>query len=194
MATSLLHFVPRGSRWAPPNCTTMSHGSTFGASLMTKECFGCGTKKRDRAFRTSPKHVAAGSNFYRLWDFAELGRDPLTMEKQFADLEGEVSRITDQWLYWLGEAKRSERIEIPKVNREIVSLYIALQFCRTADARDIILAFDSLPSDPGLTEEENEIGRWGTYLWGQWIVDELMKQGKQQNAQANSRRHLSDRA
>jgi hypothetical protein len=95
--------------------------------------------------------MGAESNFYKLYDFAELGRDSLTLEKQFADLEGQVSLITDQWLGWLTEAKARQRIEIPKPNREIVSLYIALQFCRTADAKEIIIALDGLPSRPEMT-------------------------------------------
>jgi len=108
-------------------------------------------KIRDKIFRTNPKRVGAESNFYKLYDFADLGRDPLTLEKQFADLEGQVSLITDQWLYWLRYTKHGDRIRIPKVNRRIVSLYIALQFCRTADARDTIVAIDGLPSNPDMT-------------------------------------------
>lgn len=150
-------------------------------------------KIRDKVFRTNPKRIGAGSNFYRLYDFAKLGRDPLTLEKQFADLEGQVSLITDQWLYWLRHAKHGDRIRIPNVNRRIVSLYIALQFCRTADARDIIVAIDSLPSNPDMTENMNEVGKWGTYLWGTWLVDMLMKNGAKSNGDARSKGQLSDR-
>ena len=150
-------------------------------------------KMRDKVFRTNPKRVGAGSNFYRLYDFAKLGRDPLTLEKQFADLEGQVSLITDQWLYWLRHAKHGDRIRIPNVNRRIVSLYVALQFCRTADARDIIVAIDGLPSNPDMTEEMNEVGKWGTYLWGTWLVDMLMKNGEKSNRNAKFYGRLSDR-
>lgn len=150
-------------------------------------------KMRDKVFRTNPKRVGAGSNFYRLYDFAKLGRDPLTLEKQFADLEGQVSLITDQWLYWLRHAKHGDRIRIPNVNRRIVSLYVALQFCRTADARDIIVAIDGLPSNPDMTEEMNEVGKWGTYLWGTWLVDMLMKNGEKSNRNAKSYGRLSYR-
>jgi hypothetical protein len=150
-------------------------------------------KMRDKVFRTNPKRVGAGSNFYRLYDFAKLGRDPLTLEKQFADLEGQVSLITDQWLYWLRHAKHGDRIGIPNVNRRIVSLYVALQLCRTADARDIIVAIDGLPSNPDITEEMNEVGKWGTYLWGTWLVDMLMKNGEKSNRNAKSYGRLSDR-
>jgi Protein of unknown function (DUF4238) len=53
-------------------------------------------RKRDRVFSTRPTSVAAESNFYSLPYLSELGHDPLTMEKQFADLEGEVAAITGQ--------------------------------------------------------------------------------------------------
>ncbi len=48
------------------------------------------------------------------------------MEKQFSDLEGEVARISNQWLDWLRHMEPREKIEIPSANREILSLYIAL--------------------------------------------------------------------
>jgi len=142
------------------------------------EKFWAWDKMRDKIFRTNPKRVGAGSNFY-----------PLTLEKQFADLEGQVSLITDQWLHWFRHAQHGDRIRIPNVNRRIVSLYIALQFCRTADARDIIVAIDGLPSNPDMTEEM----KWGTYLLGAWLVDVLMKNRKKSNRNAISEGRLSDR-
>jgi hypothetical protein len=150
-------------------------------------------KVDDKVFRTSPRRVGAGSNFYRLYNFAEMGRDPLTLEKQFADMEGQASMITEQWLSWLHSAKSGERIRIPKVNRKIVALYVALQFCRTADARDIIVGIESLPSNPEVAEDVNEVGRWGTYLWGTWLAELVMKD-KKANRPVKAERHLSDRA
>lgn len=92
-------------------------------------------------FHTRPSGVAAENNFYWHEELAALGHDPLTMEKQFSQLEGEVAAITAQWLDWLREMKPAEKIEVPEVNRELVALYTALQFLRTADARDILSAF-----------------------------------------------------
>ncbi|MBZ5573377.1 MAG: DUF4238 domain-containing protein [Acidobacteriia bacterium] len=98
-------------------------------------------RHRDRVFHTSPNSIAAENNFYWHEELATLGHDPLIMEKQFSQLEGEVAMITQQWLGWLREIKTPEKIEIPDTNREIVAFYIALQFLRTADARDILSAF-----------------------------------------------------
>jgi hypothetical protein len=63
------------------------------------------------------------------------------MEKQFSHLEGEVAQITGQWLEWLPQLGPGEKLTIPDANRELVSLNIALQFLRTADAREILTAF-----------------------------------------------------
>lgn len=98
-------------------------------------------RDRDRVFRTRPNGVAAENKFYWHEELAALGHDPLVMEKQFSQLEGEVAQITGQWLEWLRDMKPMEKVEVPNINRELVSLYIALQFLRTADAREILAAF-----------------------------------------------------
>jgi hypothetical protein len=98
-------------------------------------------RDQDRVFRTRPNGVAAENNFYWHEELAALGHDPLVMEKQFSQLEGEVAKITGQWLEWLPDMKPMEKVEVPNVNRELVSLYVALQFVRTADAREILAAF-----------------------------------------------------
>jgi hypothetical protein len=97
-------------------------------------------KTRDVSFLTSPSSVAAETHFYRQDDLAEAGHDLLTLEKQLADIEGEVSKITGQWIDWLSEIPQGETIQIPQVNREIVSLFLCLQYLRTLDAREILIA------------------------------------------------------
>lgn len=97
-------------------------------------------KSRNHAFRTGPTNIAAEKQFYRLTDFEEIDLDPLTMEKQFSDLEDEVAKVTHQWLEWLPAMAPTETVPIPELNREIVSLYLALQYLRTADTRDILAA------------------------------------------------------
>jgi Protein of unknown function (DUF4238) len=98
-------------------------------------------RDQDRVFRTRPNSVAAENNFYWHEELAALGHDPLVMEKQFSQLEGEVAKITGQWLERLPDMKPMENVEVPNINRELVSLYVALQFLRTADAREILAAF-----------------------------------------------------
>jgi hypothetical protein len=98
-------------------------------------------RDRDRVFRTRTNGVAAENKFYWQEELAALGHDPLTIEKRFSQLEGEVAQITGQWLEWLRDMKPMEKVEVPDINRELVSLYIALQFLRTAGARDTLVAF-----------------------------------------------------
>lgn len=131
-------------------------------------------KTTDKSFSTTPKAVAAESDFYTLHDFAKMGRDPLTMEKQFSDLEGNVSQITDQWLKWLRELPPNNRIPIPSVNRTIVSRYIALQFFRTADAKDMICVLGKEDSTRELTDEDRT--RIHTdFLWNLPLIHRVAK-------------------
>jgi len=130
-------------------------------------------RDQDRIFHTKPHRVAAENDFYRIAELAEHGHDPLLMEKQFSQLEGEVAQITTQWLDWLREMKPQEKIEVPDVNRDLVSLYIALQFFRTADARDILAAFaaESENSKPLSTAERQQLHL--EMLWNSDIFREL---------------------
>ncbi|WP_329412003.1 DUF4238 domain-containing protein [Streptomyces sp. NBC_00704] len=108
----------------------------------------------DRVFRTQPRAVAAESNFYLLPELAEHGYDPVELERQFADLEGQVSAITEQWLDWIRHGKPGDSLPVPGVNREIVSLFLALQSLRTADARSILVAFSALHGYHASSDEE----------------------------------------
>ncbi len=130
-------------------------------------------RDQDRIFHTKPNRVAAEKDFYRIAELAGHGHDPLLMEKQFSHLEGEVAQITTQWLDWLREMKPQEKIEVPDVNRDLVSLYIALQFFRTVDARDILAAFaaESGNSKPLSTAERQQLHL--ELLWNSDIFREL---------------------
>src|SRR5258706_1436624 len=72
-------------------------------------------KTSDKSFSTTPKAIAAETDFYKLHDFAKIGRDPIIMEKQFAGLEGIASLITVQWFHWLLEIALTQTITITSV-------------------------------------------------------------------------------
>jgi hypothetical protein len=112
-------------------------------------------KIADRVFPSAPGSIAVETDFYRLHEFEKLGHDPFTMERQLADMEGQMSLISDQWLGWLRDLKPGDKIPIPKPNREIVSQFMAVQFLRTADRRDILCAMhdEEHPDKPLSTEE-----------------------------------------
>lgn len=129
-------------------------------------------RDHDRIFRASPGAIAAEKQFYRLAQYEALGHDPMTMEKQLSALEGEVSRITDQWLAWLRAMAPLDVVEIPPANREIISLHIALQFLRTAGTREILSALAQPDGGQPLTSDEQR--RLHTeVLWDDELVKKL---------------------
>ncbi|MEK6281226.1 MAG: DUF4238 domain-containing protein [Acidobacteriota bacterium] len=95
-------------------------------------------KSQDRVFSTGPERIAGENEFYEVPELAELGLSTLYLEKQFADLESEASKITE---CWLNQVENDKAIDIPAVNREIVSLFLALQLLRTNEARTQIVQF-----------------------------------------------------
>ncbi|MFE3167928.1 DUF4238 domain-containing protein [Streptomyces sp. NPDC059224] len=111
-------------------------------------------RTNDRVFRTQPKAVAAESNFYTLPQLVDHGHSPMEMEKQFADLEGQAAAITGQWLDWVRCGHPGDSLPMPEENREAISLFLALQSLRTADARAILVAFSALRGYQAESEED----------------------------------------
>ncbi|MBM3578448.1 MAG: DUF4238 domain-containing protein [Alphaproteobacteria bacterium] len=95
----------------------------------------------DRVFSTTPGSIAVESDFYRLHEYEALGHDPYVLEKQLAEMEAQISLITGQWLDWLRAAEIRQSIPIPEENRYYFSRFMAVQFLRTADTREILCAF-----------------------------------------------------
>ena len=115
-------------------------------------------KRADRVFATVPRRIAAETHFYRLTQYERYGHDPATMEKQLSELEAEVAMITDQWLEWLPGMAPMDVLPIPKANRRIVALFLAVQFLRTRDTREILSALVQLDrGTPVSAEEEQEL-------------------------------------
>jgi len=115
-------------------------------------------KTADRVFQTTPGSIAVEADFYRLREFEKLGRDPFTMEKQLSEMEGQMSLITEQWLGWLRAIEPGQRIEIPELNRDIVARFMAVQFLRTADTRDILDAIHATDHPEKLLSKEADVG------------------------------------
>ena len=101
-------------------------------------------KQADRVFPTLPGRIAAETHFYRLSQYEAAGHDPHTMERQLSALEAEVAAITDQWLQWLPDMAPLDVVPIPPANRRIVALFLAVQFLRTLDTREILSALVEL--------------------------------------------------
>jgi hypothetical protein len=130
-------------------------------------------READRVFATNPGSVAAERSFYYLDVLAEQGHDPLTLEKQFASIEHETARITSQWIECTRDGYLGMQVQIPDQNRTIVALFIALQFLRTADTRDILARVASSTDDVASSERERRILHT-TALWDDKLIAMFM--------------------
>ena len=124
-------------------------------------------KDTDRIFSTAPRNVAAEHGFYTLPDPFP---DPSVLEGQFSDLEQEASLITEDWLSYLGP---EVYIEIPEVNREIMSLYITTQMLRTAEAREMLLQSDLVDSEAESRGEDSERAAHIGLIWWEELVQQI---------------------
>jgi len=128
-------------------------------------------KLTDKIFQTIPENLAKQSQFYRIDELAQHGLDPLVLEKQLSELEYETSNIINNWFH---QWTFSEKLIIPDVNREIISLYIVTQLLRTAEAREIFVQF----SDLAIEEyDANEDARnlQAALLWDNELVASMIK-------------------
>ena len=130
-------------------------------------------KTADKIFSTGPNRIAAERNFYSLAGLISPNEDAMTMERQFSELEHQASVITSQWISWLDDLPDGERIELPEVNRELMSQYITLQFLRTADTRDILSLLADTSSIPKELSDEDRRNLHTTLLWDQSTVDRI---------------------
>jgi Protein of unknown function (DUF4238) len=130
-------------------------------------------KSIDRVFQTTPGSIAVEADFYRLHDFEELGYDPLVMEKQLSEMEGQMSLITEQWLDWLRTIDPGQRIEIPPPNRDIVARFMAVQFLRTADTRDILNSLHSVDNPHKPLSKNQLTGMHTALMWDRATVDKI---------------------
>jgi len=162
MKTGFHHYVPRFylARFVNPN------GRLWVFDKIT-----------DHVFETTPKKIAGENKFYDIDDLKMIGEDPLLLEKQLADIESEAYKITENWLYLL-EAKGMNKI--PQINRNIISLFLALQLQRTAEARIILLQFAKTLQTMGKLKKEYDPekdahGLHTKLLWDKEFVDRMTK-------------------
>ena len=128
-------------------------------------------KQENKVFPSTPNNIGGQNQFYRLDELAEHDIDPLEMEKQFADLEYQVSNITSNWFQQL---TKSEKLEIPEINRDLMSLFIVTQLLRTVEAREILVQFTSAVKkdyDP-ISDAKN---LHATLLWNDDLVNKMKK-------------------
>ena len=104
-------------------------------------CLWVFDKKLDRRFCSSPKSLAAETKFYYISELAGTKYTPLFVEKQFSALESSIAQITGDWLNRLNQCKNGDQLEIPAFERSQMALFIALQYLRTAESRNLLKLF-----------------------------------------------------
>jgi len=127
-------------------------------------------KVSDHMFLTTPNNIARENNFYDVSDLIPPGEDGLLMEKQLAQIESEASKIMECWLH---QVQQNREIVIPTVNREIMSLFLALQLLRTAEAREQLVQFaKATQSGAQMYDPRQDAQRLHTcFLWDENLVE-----------------------
>jgi hypothetical protein len=130
-------------------------------------------KNQGRVFQANPTSIATAKDFYRLHEFEDLGRDPLILEKQLSDMEGQSALITDEWLRMLRTMQPGQKLQIPKVHRYIVARFMAVQFLRTEDTRSILTALSE--QEPSDLSREVQANLHTSLIWDQGIVRSITR-------------------
>lgn len=131
-------------------------------------------KSSGRIFQTTCENVAEQNQFYWNQELKDAGHDPLTLEKQFAYLETDAAGITNDWFRQFG---RGNKLIIPKINRDIMSLYITTQLLRTADARNRIVEFSRI-INPAYDAEKDARQLHISLIWNEKLVNAMRKRIK----------------
>lgn len=122
----LHHYVPR---FYLQNFCDGSHG------------FWVWDKCSRQVYRSAPQGVAAQKHFYRVPEFIGTEVDPLFLERDLSSLEGDAASILREWIPSLSDMQPMDRLELSDDARRAFSIFVAVQFLRTADHRDILALF-----------------------------------------------------
>lgn len=106
-----------------------------------KEQFWVWNKDNQNSFKSNAYGVAAENYFYRVPDFIDTETDPLFLEYDLANLETKAASILNRWIKVLEQIEPMQKMDMNEEERHIISYFIAIQFFRTADQRDILAIF-----------------------------------------------------
>lgn len=98
-------------------------------------------KNSGKVFRTAPNKVAAGTHFYRVPQFIGTEVDPLFLEKDLASLEAKASTILQICTVLLDTMEPLQYLQMDDEERWVLSSFIAVQFLRTSEQRNILALF-----------------------------------------------------
>ena len=113
-------------------------------------------KKSQKVFQTTSSRVAAGTHFYRVPEFIGTEVDPLFLENDLAKLEGKTASILRSCIELFDTMQPMDYLDIEDEDRWTLSSFIAVQFLRTSEQRDIfaLFALENGSYKSGISEEE----------------------------------------
>jgi hypothetical protein len=115
-----------------------------------KKCLWVYDKDTERIFAASPERIAAETQFYRLPENVDVG-DALLIERAFAALESKAAPIFSRIVMEVGNLAPLEKVSISVEERKLLSEFIAAQYFRTAEFRELI---SYLMEGAGLSEAD----------------------------------------
>lgn len=126
-----------------------------------------------KVFQTTPERIAAETHFYRIPDLIDTEHDPNFLETEFSALESTIAGLTERWLSSAVNLNPIEKVEMTDEERQEMSLFISLQFLRTAEQRDVLAAFAQENSYKEEISKDEKINLHATMLWNGRIVQDI---------------------
>jgi hypothetical protein len=126
-----------------------------------------------QVFQSSPEGVASETYFYRVPELVGTEHDPFFLEKEFSTLESTIAPIVSRWIEEVDVLAPGDQVRVDAVEREEMSLYIALQFFRTLEQRDILAAFAAQEVYRIEISRDERINLHASMLWESGLVNAL---------------------
>jgi hypothetical protein len=126
-----------------------------------------------KVFSSTPKTLGAETHFYRMPELVDSGENPSFLEGKFAEIEANAHTITKRWLSALPFMQTSNGSLLLEYEKEHISLFLALQFLRTAGQRDILGAFAEEYCYGRMLSDEEKANLHGHMLWHGEMVNEI---------------------
>jgi len=98
-------------------------------------------KNSSKVFCASSRSVATGTHFYRVPELIGTDVNPLFLEKELASLEAKAANVLSRCTKLLSAMKPMDRLQLEKDDRWSLSIFIAVQFLRTAEQREILALY-----------------------------------------------------
>ncbi len=105
------------------------------------DLFWAWNKNTKQVFKGNPYGVAAEKHFYRVPELIGTEYDPLFLERNLSELEGASALIMNGWIDSLESIQPMDELPITPEDRWQISVFISVQFLRTAEQRDILALF-----------------------------------------------------